>query len=170
MSSTISRRQFLRGTFRATSPDLRPPWALAEDAFVDTCTRCDACLRACPQGVVRAGEGGYPMVDFVAGECTFCAACVDACLPRALRDAHARPWRAVATVGANCLALRGVHCDVCRDPCAVRAIRFQSTPGRVSSPAINAAVCSGCGACVASCPAQALKVMPVRAGATYQVL
>ena len=31
---------------------LRPPYALAELEFLLTCTRCDACVEACPHDVV----------------------------------------------------------------------------------------------------------------------
>lgn len=38
---------------------LRPPGALAEPAFLDACTRCGDCIRACPAQciTVRGDEG-----------------------------------------------------------------------------------------------------------------
>ena len=34
LHSMVSRRQFLRGNFRAANPPPRPPWALAEELFI----------------------------------------------------------------------------------------------------------------------------------------
>ena len=45
-----SRRDFLRGRISRPAPVLRPPWALDERDFLAACTRCDACVRACPTG------------------------------------------------------------------------------------------------------------------------
>jgi ferredoxin len=47
------RRFFLRGGVKPPPTPVsvpRPPWALPEAAFVQACTRCDACVAACPLG------------------------------------------------------------------------------------------------------------------------
>lgn len=67
----LSRRGFLRGRVRPKA-EIRPPWALPESEFVDRCTRCNDCLKACPQGILVPGDGAYPTVEFSRGECTFC--------------------------------------------------------------------------------------------------
>lgn len=156
-----SRRALLRGRVRPEARP-RPPWALAEADFVSTCTRCDACIDACPESILARGDGGFPIVDFNAGECTFCQDCVDACRPRALRldttDAPAAaPWSIKAAVQDKCLALHGVHCQACRDACPTGAIRFPLRTG-VPRPVVDPAQCTGCGACVAPCPVEAVLV------------
>jgi len=150
----VTRAQFLSGDWGARRAPLRPPWALAEDAFAARCTRCGDCLGACPTGILAKGRGGFPHVDFTRGECTFCGKCVDACKPRALaRRGAAAPWTLKARIGDACLALQGVVCRSCGDRCEARAIRFRLAPGGVARPALDGAACTGCGACVAVCPA-----------------
>ncbi|MPN29793.1 hypothetical protein SDC9_177246 [bioreactor metagenome] len=79
----LSRRAFFRGRPRPRT-EMRPPWALAEGDFIDRCTRCNDCVSACPTHILLAGDGGYPTIDFRAGECTFCSDCVASCQPQAL--------------------------------------------------------------------------------------
>ena len=98
-----ARRSFF-GARRAGDAPLRPPWSLDERAFVERCTRCDDCLRACPTGVLRVGEGGYPVVDFSRAACTLCGDCVTACRDGALLRNDGQPtWRHTLTIVASCL-------------------------------------------------------------------
>jgi ferredoxin-type protein NapF len=156
---TRSRRAFLRGI--PSSPP-RPPYALAEAAFLDSCTRCDACIAACPETVLRRGDGGYPELEFQAGECSFCALCLDACPTPALdRTAH-RAWNWRAQVGDACLTVQGIVCRSCADACGRQAIGFDLRPG-AASPRIDSGACSGCGACVGVCPASAMTMQELPA-------
>lgn len=159
----LARRGFLRGQPRPKA-EVRPPWALTEVAFVAACTRCAACLTACPQGIVVAGDGGYPTIDFGRGECTFCGDCAAVCEPRALRRADAAaPWNYVAHISEDCLPKRGVECRICGDFCEARAIRFQPAAGGAWLPVIEPAACTACGACVAPCPTRAITVVTATA-------
>lgn len=65
----------------------------------------------------------------------------------------------IAAIGDDCLASRGVACDLCRDSCEPGAIRFQPRLGAPAAPRI-AEGCTGCGDCVTVCPAQALHLIP----------
>lgn len=153
-----SRRGFLRGRPRPQA-EIRPPWALAEEAFIDRCTRCNDCLKACPQKILVVGDGGYPTVDFSHAECTFCGDCVTACRPKALvRLADAPPWQRQAVISDACLARQGVECRICGDFCDVRAIRFLPRLGGSPLPEIDSELCTGCGACVAPCPSRAISI------------
>ena len=154
----LSRRGFFRGRPRPQAEN-RPPWALPEEAFYDRCTRCNDCLQACPSGIIIAGDGGYPTLDFQRGECTFCADCVTACQAAALvRTEDQPPWQLKAEIGPACLPRQGVECRVCGDFCDVRAIRFTPRLGGSPLPQLDAQTCTGCGACVAPCPSQAIKM------------
>ena len=103
------RRFFLRGSLQAAAaPEPpappRPPWALRPDArFTAQCTRCGDCARACPDGLLRAGDGGFPEIRFERGGCTLCGACREAC-PSAAFDARQPAFTARVQVGAQCLA------------------------------------------------------------------
>lgn len=159
MTDPSSRRNFLRGRFSARKGPQRPPWALAEAAFLVACTRCGDCLRACPTRIVIGRDAGYPTIDFGAGECTFCGDCTRACTTGALHQGAGQPpWMIVASVDDRCLAHRHVECRICGDLCEARAIRFSPQLGGPAQPQVDSTACTGCGACVAPCPAHALKV------------
>ncbi|MFC1673509.1 ferredoxin-type protein NapF [Pseudomonadota bacterium] len=164
MNVSLSRRSFFKGQFRASAhPVARPPWALAEDVFVDTCSRCDKCIVSCEEGVIERAGGGYPEMNFSAGECTFCGACAEACNDSALvqnmaHDEAASPWDLIAQIGSSCLSAKGVTCRVCGDRCDARAIRFQLAVGGVANPVLDQSACTGCGACVAPCPTGAVEI------------
>ena len=154
-----ARRGFLRGRFRQFANVPRPPWAVAEAEFQSRCTRCNECVDTCPTGILRAGDGGYPTVDFSQAECTFCGECAFACTPRAIdRVADAQPWQLKASVRSACIAVKGVECRICGEACEARAIRFRPAPGGISAPTLELDRCTGCGACVAPCPVNATVV------------
>lgn len=153
-----SRRAFFRGRPRPKL-EIRPPWALLEAEFLDHCTRCNECLKACPQDILISGDGGYPTVDFRTAECTFCGDCVVACKPAALKKMPTQaPWPYKAKVGDDCLPKQGVECRVCGDFCDPRAITFPPRSGGSALPAIDLDKCTGCGACVAPCPVSAMMI------------
>ncbi|MEO5344162.1 MAG: ferredoxin-type protein NapF [Gammaproteobacteria bacterium SHHR-1] len=152
-----SRRNLLRGRVRPVDAPLRPPWALSE-GFEARCSRCGDCVRACPEGILIGGDGGFPEVDFRRGACSFCAECVSACAPAALDKAQPRPWRIKAEIGADCLSVRGISCRSCGDVCDPRAIRFQLQLGGRAQPLLERGFCTGCGACQAVCPVQAVSL------------
>jgi ferredoxin-type protein NapF len=154
----LSRRAFFRGRPRPKA-EKRPPWALPEAEFIDCCTRCNDCIKACPTHILSVGDGGYPTVDFREGECTFCGDCVTACQPKALVRQEGQPaWAYKAVIGEDCLPRQGVECRVCGDFCDARAIRFQPRLGGSPLPEIDPDRCTGCGACVAPCPTVAITI------------
>lgn len=151
-----TRRQFLRGNFSQCQTPLRPPWALAEEAFLAACTRCGDCIRACPPAII-VEDSGYPRVEFGKGECTFCGECVAACKTDALRrDADQSPWNLLPVIADTCLAKHNVVCRSCGDACAHAAIRFRPQVGGSALPELDLSRCTGCGGCVAPCPARAI--------------
>ena len=157
-TALLSRRGFLRGGMRSVPAAVRPPWARGELAFLAACSRCDACIRACPTGILLRSDGGFPAVDFSRGECTFCGECAAGCEPQALLRAPdgLSPWALKASIGQSCLAEAGVECRVCGENCPESAIRFRPRLGGVALPQLDASACTGCGACFAPCPTRAI--------------
>lgn len=161
-SPDMSRRAFLRGRSPRFSPSgIRPPWAMPLAAFVAACTRCDDCIHVCPQHILQRGDGGFPEASFKRGECTFCGECAAACQAGAFSPDARHPhnaWNLVVSITPACLSLNGVVCRVCGDHCDANAIRFQLQARAVAVPHISSASCTGCGACQAVCPVNAVTI------------
>jgi len=152
----ISRRNLLRGRATSTPPPLRPPGAIS--AFTEICTACGDCVSACPQSIIVEGSGGFPEIDFRRGECTFCSDCIEACGEEALSAAIEPLLKVRLEVTESCLARKQVVCQSCGDACEVQAIGFPPRLGTVPVPRIDQDSCTSCGACIAACPQDAIRV------------
>ncbi|TDQ56657.1 periplasmic nitrate reductase maturation protein NapF [Mesocricetibacter intestinalis] len=166
MEHRVARRQFLRGEFLQSlqSPKLkgqrqqaiRPPWAQEEALFTAACTRCDNCIRFCETQILIRAQGGFPQVDFARGECTFCMKCVQACEQPVFRSTEEAPWQYKAQIRPTCLARHNIECRSCEDSCGQRAIRFVPVLKGVAQVRLDPELCTGCGACLGTCPADAI--------------
>lgn len=156
MAAGLTRRDLFRPRTGRTA--IRPPWAVEEGAFVSRCRRCRDCAGACPEGIIAAGDGGFPQVSFGRGHCTFCGKCAEVCPSGALLRGEGRPWTAVAVIGGNCLSAAAVACRVCGEWCGEGAIRFRLATGGRAHPVVDADRCDGCGGCVRRCPVGAVTI------------
>lgn len=163
---------------------LRPPGALGEFEFLTKCTRCDKCIRACPENaLIKAGPGaglalGTPYVDPRSIPCFLCttlpcvAECEDEALvwprlirpdgtelegPKAVRmgTAKVKPGSCVTW---ETLDREARACRICVDRCPYleEALRIaEPAEGEsVGHPVVDADVCTGCGLCVFACPSE----------------
>ena len=157
-----SRRAFLRGKSpQQISHALRPPWAVVEAEFTRQCSRCDDCIEQCPQHILQRGDGGFPEINFQRGECTFCGRCTEVCQADAFMAKPHSPqnaWNLAVDILPSCLSLNAVVCRSCGDCCETRAIRFRLQTGAVAIPEIDASKCTGCGACLFTCPVNAVSI------------
>jgi len=163
MQKSINRSQFLSGDFYGLHHPVRPPWAVAEMLFVDSCTRCGECITACPYDIIKEGRGKFPILDFSLHGCDFCRKCVDVCEPKALcydPSVDATPWSLKATILPACLSLNKIICRSCGEACEERAISFKLELGGIARPNLDIESCTGCGECFAVCPVKAVEISP----------
>ncbi len=140
---------------------IRPPFALPELEFLLTCTRCDACVSACPHDVIfklapRLGADlvGTPALDLLNRACHLCEEwpCVTSCEPKALLlpDTEPPPQPKLARAAINtqtCLPYLGPECGACRDSCPVENALLWDN----ERPVIDSDVCTGCALCREAC-------------------
>lgn len=148
-------------------PIHRPPGAVDEASFLLHCTRCNACVEACPPGAITLapsrfrGAAGTPMIDPHTAACAMChdTPCITACEPRVLRPEQPRKMGVAWIQPMACLAHTGSFCTTCSERCPV--------PGAIEvkagKPTIDPDICTGCGTCAWVCPAptNAVVVMPL---------
>ena len=139
---------------------IRLPWAVEEQAFTDGCTRCGDCINACPEKIIVKGRGGFPMLSFANDGCTLCQKCVQACDEPIFRPLNERGLLFHATISDQCFPKKGIECRSCAQACEANAIRFQFGANRLATPQLITDDCTGCGACLSICPADALSLTP----------
>ncbi|MBI4912685.1 MAG: 4Fe-4S dicluster domain-containing protein [Acidobacteria bacterium] len=160
---------------------LRPPGALDEFEFLTACTRCDKCIKACPQDSIRKAGGGAglgvntPYLEVRSMPCFLCTdlpcipACPDGALlwptrtlasgevldgPRAVKMGTARILEDL------CLTFSGEDkepqvCRTCVDRCPYPGVAIaipDTEDGSVPHPRVIEECCTGCGLCVFGCP------------------
>jgi MauM/NapG family ferredoxin protein len=163
---------------------LRPPGALDEFEFLTKCTRCDKCMRACPENAItKAGPGAglalnTPYLEPRSIPCFLCTTlpCVTSCedealiWPRLVRSegtalegpkavrmgiARVKP-RDCVTWGTMDRAAR--ECRICVDRCPYPEEALRIAPSvegeAIGHPVVDADHCTGCGLCVFACPAE----------------
>ena len=139
---------------------LRPPGALPERVFLETCQRCGECATVCPAEAIKTYQGpeetllGTPYIDQVDQACVACDGlqCMSACPTGALRPLPLHQIRmGLARVDQTiCVRRNDDDCRVCLDNCPLgeQALRLDEE-GAVE---VLADGCIGCGVCQWTCP------------------
>ncbi|MFQ5673930.1 MAG: 4Fe-4S dicluster domain-containing protein [Nitrospinales bacterium] len=142
------------------APLLRPPGAISERRFLQACTRCDACIHACPKDAIKRVPkkmgfliSGTPYIEPIKSPCVMCddLPCITACPDQALL-----PVASPAEVNMGyaildkkkCQAYGDVFCQQCVIDCPIPGAITQTPDGK---PVFHKNVCTGCGVCVRSC-------------------
>ncbi len=150
------------------APPVLPPGAGNPDRFAALCSRCYACVNACPTRVIQPAVAGgrplleafAPVLDTDASYCEqFCTRCGEACPTGAIQslteDEKGLQQIGVARVIQDaCLAWAdGEYCMVCSEFCPYFAIDTDTSPDGLARPGVNPDRCRGCGSCHSECPA-----------------
>jgi ferredoxin-type protein NapG len=149
---------------------LRPPGALHETLFVNTCDHTGECVQACPANAILADADGTPYVDPERQPCVVCVGldCMAACPTGALmsRPADALGMGLARVDAATCLRSTGEECTRCIQVCPLHesdvTVLDLTLDGSLH---IYEDLCVGCGCCARACPTQpkAIIVEPTRA-------
>ena len=151
---------------------LRPPGALPEAAFLETCLRCGNCVESCPADAIQPLQSdqpnlvGTPYIDPDAQPCVVCDTleCMQVCPSGALQQLSVHEIQiGLAEVNYGiCLRSKGVDCLDCVESCPVgeKAIRLDSEK-RIEVLAVG---CVGCGVCQYQCPTtpKSIVVQPIQ--------
>ena len=148
---------------------ITPPGGQSKANLEQHCTGCQLCISACPNEVLRPSSDlmhlMMPTMSYERGFCRpECHRCSEVCPAGAIKPitievkASTQIGHAV-WIKKNCIPLTdGVECGNCARHCPTGAIEMvPSDPDDEESPsvpAINEAVCIGCGACEYLCPAR----------------
>lgn len=154
---------------------IRPPGAIPEEAFLNTCIRCSECMKVCitntlQPSLFQSGMEGFwtPRADlrFAACEQT-CNLCGKVCPTQAIRDLslaekkHARIGTAVI-LKEKCLVWeQDKVCLICDEQCPYNAIVFKMVEG-FRRPFVIENKCNGCGFCEYKCPVEGGAAIVVR--------
>lgn len=150
---------------------LRPPGALPEPGFSDTCSRCGDCVKACPAQCIRIdpdAAGGLPHIVARESPCVVCddLSCMKVCPTGALQLVDGREQIQMGyaiTDHGRCLrgegyavydddsTLQGEDCQLCVTQCP----RGEDALGLDGHGTVEVRHgCIGCGVCEQVCPTE----------------
>ena len=140
-------------------PLLRPPGAISEKQFLQSCSRCDECIHACPKdAIVRAPKKmGFlvyntPYIDPMRNPCVMCTdlPCISACPDKALL-----PVQELTDVNMGYAILDKKKCQAYGETFCQQCVIDCPVPGAITQindkPIIDKNICTGCGVCMRSC-------------------
>ena len=154
----------------------RPPGAIPEKEFLDTCYHCGSCADSCPVNAIVLirdepdDTGGTPYIEPERQACVMCEglSCMKICPSGALRPVERSEIRiGLAAVDYGlCLRSKGQDCTECvtKCPLGATAIRIDDRGHvRVIAPVGAGRGCTGCGVCQQHCPTIGKRAIRVEA-------
>lgn len=137
---------------------IRPPGAIPEKEFLQTCTRCKSCAEACPNHAIRIADQkqgilnlDFPFLDVQHKPCIVCqdVPCSQVCPSGALIPIDQREiFLGKAEIDEKrCLAYQGEKCFNCDYSCPIKGTILWNKEG----PRIDPLSCVGCGICIFAC-------------------
>jgi MauM/NapG family ferredoxin protein len=155
---------------------VRPPGALPEDDFLQTCIRCGECLKSCITNTLQPSfwDGGIaglwtPKLETRYAACEQnCNVCGKVCPTQAIRSVsleeknHAKIGTAILRKEMCLVWAEDKVCLICDEICPYNAIVFRTIEG-YRRPVVIPSRCNGCGWCEVKCPVKgdsAIVVVP----------
>ena len=146
---------------------LRPPGAVSEALFLERCTKCGDCVKACPQESIVLHQDGTPVILPDQVPCYLCddVPCIAACATDALLAvAGTQDIRMGVAVVNHRLCTAGQGCHACVSKCPTDALAMDFNVQRL---VVTVERCVGCGMCEHICRTVndhiAIKITPFRA-------
>jgi len=146
---------------------LRPPGAVAEALFLERCTKCGDCIKACPYGSIKPDRTvGLPVIFPDEVPCHLCDdfPCIAACATDALLEVSGKEEVRMGQARVShrdCTAGQGCHACVSRCPTEALAMDFD-----YFRLLVEPSRCVGCGICEQVCKTVndkiAIRVVPTR--------
>lgn len=130
-----------------------PPGALPDAQFRRQCTHCNACIEACPMGILQQHDDGFPQLAIEYASCDGCGLCIAACEPQALRP-QSRFDTALRPVFSNACLNPTRPCHQCAEHCPELACTFD----HAGIPMVDTERCNGCGECLVQCDVEAVRL------------
>ena len=162
-----------------------PPGARSLKNMTQHCTGCQLCVSKCPNDVLRPSMDisnlMQPVMSFENGYCRpECTRCSEVCPAGAIKlidkeeKSGIQIGHAVVAVDFCISALGEAECGNCARHCPVGAIEMvPSDPNddlSPSVPAVNEAMCIGCGACEHLCPVRPLSAIHVEGHEVHKMI
>ena len=162
-----------------------PPGARSLKNMTQHCTGCQLCVSKCPNEVLRPSMDianlMQPVMSFEKGYCRpECTRCSEVCPAGAIKlidkeeKSGIQIGHAVVAVDFCISALGEAECGNCARHCPAGAIEMvPSDPDddlSPSVPAVNEAMCIGCGACEHLCPVRPLSAIHVEGHEVHKMI
>ena len=145
---------------------LRPPGAVGEAIFLERCTKCSDCMKACPHESIVIHQDGTPVIYPDQMPCYLCddTPCIAACATEALLPVGSvNETRMGVAVINHRLCTAGQGCHACVSKCPTDALTMDFDAQRL---VVAVERCVGCGMCEHVCRTVndhiAIRVTPFR--------
>ena len=145
---------------------LRPPGAVGEAIFLERCTKCSDCMKACPHESIVIHQDGTPVIYPDQMPCYLCddTPCIAACATEALLPlGSVNEARMGVAVINHRLCTAGQGCHACVSKCPTDALTMDFDSQRL---VVAVERCVGCGMCEHVCRTVndhiAIRVTPFR--------